>query len=157
MNLRADAIIIHLGQEHAQDFPRLNPTPGHAPQVVHVPSSRLCQGYPDMYSQRGLRSKRTYSPDGPRGRTPRLMNSDVELINSYNIEVTSSWKKTISPEPFIAGIAAVVMNVAVQSMLNNWLGLNRTNLPMKLFYCCLIQLFVSSGPSHGRTSDACLQ
>ena len=40
------------------------------------------------------------------------MNSDVELTNSYNVRVASSWKKTISPEPFIAGVAAVVMNVA---------------------------------------------
>ena len=59
----------------------------------------------------------TYSPDEPRGWTQRLMNSGVKLLNSYTVEVASSWMKTIPQEPVIAEVAAVVMKIAARFIL----------------------------------------
>ena len=106
------------GNSKAQDFPRLSPTPRHAPQggtrsrFAAVPGvSRLCTVNGDFGR------KVTYSPDEPRGWTQRLMNSGVKSLNSYTVEVGSSWMKTIPQEPVIAEVAAVVMKIAARFIL----------------------------------------
>ena len=113
------------GDCKAQDFPRLSPTPRHAPQggtrsrFAAVPGvSQLCTVNGDFGR------KVTYSPDEPRGWTQRLMNSGVKSLNSYTVEVASSWMKTIPQEPVIAEVAAVVMKIAARFILFSscWIG-----------------------------------
>jgi len=45
------------------------------------------------------------------------MNSGVKLLNSYTVEVASSWMKTIPQEPVIAEVAAVVIKIAARFIL----------------------------------------
>jgi hypothetical protein len=82
MKLRATTIV-HLRQEHAQDFPRLNPTPEHAPQGGTRSQFAAVPGVSQICTVNGDFSRKvTYSPDEPRGWTPRLIIYDHELAYS---------------------------------------------------------------------------
>ena len=72
------------GNSKAQDFPRLSPTPRHVPQGgTRSQATAAVPGVSQLYTVNGdFSRKMTYSPDEPRGWTPRLMIYDNELAYS---------------------------------------------------------------------------
>ena len=91
--------ILHLGQGHAQDFPRLSQTPSNAPQGGIRSRFAAVPGISQLYTVNGdFGRKMTYCPDEPRGWTPRLTIYDNELAYSCNTKVASSYNTVILVE-----------------------------------------------------------